>query len=82
MKTTIIRVRKGLNGHKYSACKDDGTFIGNFDKLSEIHRHWGWEIRHDLVKLVRELGKQPDTTSLDGLKKYAEFCLKRLLKDN
>ena len=82
METTIIRVRKGLNGHRYSACKGDGSFIGNFDKLSEIHRHWEWEIRHGLVKLVRELDKQPDTTRLDESKRYAEFSIKRLLKDN
>ena len=34
MKPVIIRVRRGLNGHKYAACNDKGRFICNFYRLA------------------------------------------------
>lgn len=38
---TIIKVRKGLNGYKYSACDKNGRFIGNFEKLGEVRKTLG-----------------------------------------
>ena len=28
---TIIKIRRGINGFKYSACDENGYFIGNFN---------------------------------------------------
>lgn len=55
-----IRIRKGLNGFRYSACDNKGNFIGNFHKLSEISQYWKKEIQWKLVELVRELDKYPN----------------------
>lgn len=59
-KKTIIRVRRGVNGFKYSACDNNGCFIGNFKKLSDVRRHWSYEIKHGYIVLVRELDQMPD----------------------
>lgn len=56
---TIIRIRRGINGFKYSACNNSGKWIGNFEKLRDARRHYEWEIRHNLVILIRELDKLP-----------------------
>lgn len=56
---TIIKVRKGLNGYKYSACDKNGRFIGNFEKLGEVRKHWEKEIQEGHVVLIRELDKLP-----------------------
>ena len=50
---TIIRIRRGINGFKYSACDENGYFIGNFRKLSDVRKHWSVEIRRGQVKLIR-----------------------------
>lgn len=56
---TIIRIRRGINGYRYSACSNNGSFIANANRLSEIRKHWAWEIRHGFVVLVRELKMSP-----------------------
>lgn len=57
---TIIRVRRGINGSRYSACNAHGHWIGNLEHLSDARKHWGNEIRWGVVALVRELDKYPD----------------------
>lgn len=57
---TVIRIRRGTNGFRYSACDDDGYFVGNFRKLSDIRSHWQLEIKLGRVELIRELKKDPD----------------------
>lgn len=42
---TIIKVRHGINDYKYSACDVNGYFIGNFEKLADVRRHWLKEIK-------------------------------------
>lgn len=56
----IIRVRRGLNGHKYAACNDKGRFICNFDRLADARKHWYIEIHLGYVSIVRELTKYPE----------------------
>lgn len=57
---TIIKIRKGINGYKYSACNESGNFIGNFEKLADVRKHWYLEIKWGHVILVRELDKLPN----------------------
>lgn len=57
---TIIKVRRGLNGYKYSACNVNGYFIANFKKLADVRQHWLREIKMGHVKLVRELDQIPE----------------------
>lgn len=57
---TVIRIRRGTNGFHYSACDDNGYFVGNFRKLSDIRSHWQLEIKLGRVELIRELKKDPD----------------------
>lgn len=59
-KPTIIKVRRGINGFRYSACNVNGYFIGNFEKLSDVRRHWLREIKWGQVELIRELDQIPD----------------------
>ena len=56
----VIRIRRGTNGFRYSACDDNGYFVGNFRKLSDIRSHWQLEIKLERVELIRELKKDPD----------------------
>lgn len=77
---TVIKVRRGINGFKYSACDADGYFIGNFRKLSDVRRHWLTEIKWGQVLLVRELDKAPDMTKLESTKASIEELLKALSK--
>lgn len=77
---TIIRVRRGINGFKYSACNNNGYFIGNFEKLSEVRKHWKVEIRWGQVKLIRELDKQPDMSKLEESIKAVDAILKSMSK--
>ena len=56
----VIRIRRGTNGFRYSACDDNGYFVGNFRKLSDIRSHWQLEIKLGRVELIRELKKDPD----------------------
>lgn len=51
----IIRIKRGINGHRYAAYTSSGRFIGNLDRLSDARKHWKKEIEMGLVKLVREL---------------------------
>ncbi|MCD8143416.1 MAG: hypothetical protein LUD83_09130 [Clostridiales bacterium] len=60
--TTIIKIRKGVNGFRYSACDSNGYWICNANKLSDIRRHWKNEIKAGAITLVRELDQQPDMT--------------------
>lgn len=78
---TIIKVRKGINGHKYSACDKDGYFIGNSDKLSDIRKHWKNEIKWGQVELVRELDKQPDMSKIDATIKAIDSILRAHAKE-
>lgn len=75
-KITIIRVRKGLNGFKYSACDSEGYFIGNFEKLADVRKHWKNEIKWGQVELVRELDKMPDMSKIEATKETIEKILK------
>ena len=72
----IIKVRRGINGFKYSACDAQGYFIGNFAKLADVRRHWKIEIKLGLVVLVRELDQLPDMSQAEGTKKNIESILK------
>lgn len=77
---TIIKVRRGINGFKYSACDANGYFIGNFRKMSEVRKHWNIEIRRGQVKLIRELDQMPDMTKIEETKATIEKLLKSLAK--
>ena len=57
---TIIRIRRGIHGFKYSVCDKNGYFIGNCEKLADVRKHWLEEIKLGYVELVRELDKMPD----------------------
>lgn len=74
-KPTIIRVRRGINGFKYSACDANGYFIGNFRKLADVRKHWSVEIRRGQVQLVRELDQMPDMSKIETMKKNIETIL-------
>ena len=76
MSKTIIRVRRGINGFKYSACDKDGNFLGNFKKLSDVRKHWIKEIKWGQVVLVRELDKVPDMTKIGSTIKTLDRILK------
>ena len=62
---TIIKVRRGINGFKYSACDEQGYFIGNFEKLADVRKHWYYAIKQGRVILARELDKMPDMSKLE-----------------
>lgn len=78
--TTIIKVRRGINGFKYSACDANGYFLGNFRKLSDVRKHWNIEIRRGQVQLIRELDKMPDMSKIEAAKANIEKLLKSLVK--
>lgn len=73
---TIIKVRRGINGFRYSACDNNGYFIGNFQKLSDIRRHWKLEIQWGQVQLIRELDQQPDMLRIEAAKKAIDKILR------
>ena len=73
---TVIKVRRGLNGFKYSACDAQGNFLGNFAKLADVRRHWRNEIKWGQITLVRELDQMPDMSQIEATKKN----LKRILR--
>ena len=75
-KPTIIRVRRGINGFKYSACDANGYFIGNFRKLSDVRKHWSVEIRSGQVQLIRELDKMPDMSQIEATQRNIETLLR------
>ena len=62
---TTIRIRQGLNGFPFSACTDEGHFIGNADSIDEIREQWKREIKSKRIQIVKELhlfpeGKTPE----------------------
>lgn len=73
---TIIRVRRGINGFRYSACDSNGYFIGNFRKLSDVRKHWSVEIRRGQVKLIRELDQMPDMSKIEATQRNIETLLR------
>ncbi len=73
---TIIKVRRGLNGFKYSACDKHGYFLGNFEKLADVRRHWLKEIKWEQVVLVRELDQMPDMSQIEATKQHIESILR------
>lgn len=75
-KQTIIKVRRGINGFKYSACDANGYFIGNFEKLADVRKHWLLEIKWGQVVLVRELDKTPDMSKIEATKSAIESILR------
>lgn len=75
MEVTTIRVRRGINGSKYSACDENGYFLKNFQKLSDVRQLWKNEIKWGRVVLIRELDKQPDMSKLDAAKQTIEELL-------
>lgn len=77
---TIIKVRRGINGFKYSACDANGYFIGNFRKLSDVRKHWNIEIRRGQVQLIRDLDQMPDMSQLESTKANIEKLLIALVK--
>lgn len=77
---TIIKVRRGINGFKYSACDEHGYFIGNFRKLADVRKRWKNEIRWGQVHLVRELDKMPDMGKIEATKTAIESILKAMTK--
>lgn len=75
-KPTIIRVRRGINGFKYSACDAHGYFIGNFKKLSDVRNHWSVEIRRGQVQIIRELDQTPDMSQIEATQRNIETLLR------
>ena len=73
---TIIKVRRGINGFKYSACDANGYFIGNFEKLADVRKHWSVEIRCGQVQLIRELDQVPDMSQIEATQRNIETLLK------
>lgn len=80
MESKIIRIRKGLNGFKYSACDNNGNFLGNFSKLSEIQQHWKLEIKRGQIVLVRELDQVPDVSTVEETQRIIKRILKSYCK--
>ena len=77
---TIIKIRKGCNGFKYSACDQHGNFLCNFKKLSDVRKHWKNEIKWGYVELVRELDQMPDFTAINKAKNTIENILRSYKK--
>lgn len=80
MYSRIIRIRKGLNGFRYSACDNNGNFLGNFEKLADVRQHWKIEIKRGQVVLVRELDQVPDMSQIEQTKKNIEKILRSCKK--
>lgn len=77
---TIIRVRRGINCFRYSACDANGYFIGNFEKLSDVRKHWNIEIRRGQVQLIRELDRMPDMSKIEATQKNIDTILKAYVR--
>lgn len=73
---TIIKVRRGINGFRYSACDANGYFLGNFEKLADVRKHWSVEIRREQVQLIRELNQMPDMSKIEATQKNIENILR------
>ena len=78
---TVIKVRRGLNGFRYSACDAQGNFIGNFAKLADVRRHWQNEIKWGQVVLVREFNQMPDMSKIEATKAAIETILKAYARE-
>lgn len=72
----IIKVRRGINGFKYSSCDANGYFIGNFRKLSDVRKHWSVEIRRGQIQLMRELDQMPDMSQIEATQRNIETLLR------
>ena len=79
---TIIKVRRGINGFKYSACDEHGYFIGNFAKLADVRKHWLQQIKWGKVVILRELDQMPDMSQIEATKTNIENILKAYAKKN
>ena len=77
-KKIIIKIRKGVNGFKYSACDQHGNFLRNCEKLADVRNHWKNEIKWGQVELVRELDKEPDFTAIRGTARIIDKILKNI----
>lgn len=77
---TIIKVRRGINGFRYSACDANGYFVGSFRKLSDVRKHWIREIKWGQVQLIRELDQMPDMSKLEETKATIKDLLKSFVK--
>ena len=77
---TIIKIRKGCNGFKYSACDQHGNFLRNFKNMSDVRKHWKNEIKWGYVELVRELDQMPDFTAINQAKNTIESILRSYKK--
>ena len=79
---TIIKIRRGMKGFKYSACDENGYFIGNFRKLSDVRKHWSVEIRRGQVQLIRELDQMPDMSQIEETQRNIETLLRAYARRN
>lgn len=77
---TVIRVRRGINGFKYSACDHNGYLLFNVEKLADVRKNWLCEIRRGQVVIIRELDKQPDLSALNNIKKSLVSILRSYSK--
>ena len=75
-KPTIIKVMRGINGFRYSACDANGYFLGNFRKLSDVRKQWSVEIRRGQVQLIRELDQMPDMSQIEATQRNIETLLR------
>lgn len=80
MQPTIIKIRRSINGFKYSACDEHGYFIGNFEKLADVRKHWLLEIKYGQVVLIRELDKMPDMSKIEAIEEIIESILRAYAK--
>lgn len=76
-KQTIILVRRGIPGGnaKYCACREDGTPIMGFSRLSDVRKRWKKEIKWGHVRLIRELDKTPNMEPINNLAESIERLL-------
>lgn len=56
----LIKIRRGLNGFPYSFCSEAGTFIGNAETIEQIKKIYEYELKHKMLKLVKELNLYPE----------------------
>lgn len=56
----IVRIRKGLNGWQFSECREDGRFVRNAESIEQIKAQYEYEIKHRMVKFVKELDLYPE----------------------
>lgn len=76
--TTIIKIRKGVNGYRYAACDSNGYWIANLTRLSDARKHWQREIKAGAIILIRELDKAPDMTRRERGKQLCRAYMEAL----